>query len=98
MILPIFGNMGLRLEGLLMAKNTSIALGDHFEHFVGQQVAGGQYGSVSEVVRAGLRLLEEREMRLAALRQALEEGEQSGEGVPFDVEAFLTERAAEQTE
>ena len=70
-----------------MAKNTSIALGDHFEHFVGQQVAGGQYGSVSEVVRAGLRL-----------RQALEEGEQSGEGVPFDVEAFLAERAAEQTE
>jgi antitoxin ParD1/3/4 len=47
-----------------MAKNTSISLGDHFSDFVDRQLAGGRYGSASEVVRAALRLLEEHEIRL----------------------------------
>ena len=61
-----------------MPKNTSITLGPHFEKFVGQQVETGHYGSVSETIRAGLRLLEEKEARLNFLRKALEEGENSG--------------------
>ena len=77
-----------------MAKTTSIALGEHFEKFVGTRVSQGRYGSASEVVRAGLRLLEEREMRLEALRAALIEGEESGEPEAFDSDAFLAEMRA----
>ena len=72
-----------------MAKNTSVSLGDHFNSFVDRQLAEGRYGSASEVVRAGLRLLEEHEVKLEALRAALIEGEQSGPPQPFDREAFF---------
>lgn len=61
-----------------MAKNTSISLGDHFDSFIASQLQSGRYGSASEVVRAGLRLLEDNEHKLNALRQMLKEGEQSG--------------------
>ncbi len=61
-----------------MHKNTSVTLGAHYEKFIAQQVAQGQFGTTSEAIRAGLRLLEEREMKLAALRRALVEGEESG--------------------
>ena len=61
-----------------MQKNTSITLGAHFESFIAQQVKTGRFSSASETVRAGLRLLEEHELKLAALRRALQEGEESG--------------------
>jgi antitoxin ParD1/3/4 len=70
-------------------KNTSFSLGDHFGAFVEAKIAEGRYASASEVVRAGLRLLEDQETKLAALRAALIEGETSGAPEPFDFDAFL---------
>lgn len=61
-----------------MSRNTSITLGDHFDEFIARQLQSGRYGSASEVVRAGLRMLEKSETRLERLRRLLEEGEQSG--------------------
>lgn len=61
-----------------MSKNTSFSVGEHFSGFIETQVGEGRYSSASDVVRAGLRLLEEQETRLAALRAALVEGEQGG--------------------
>ena len=72
-----------------MAQNTSISLGDHFSAFIAQQISQGRYGSASEVVRAGLRQLEEHETQLATLRAALADGENSGASTSFDVDAFL---------
>ena len=72
-----------------MTRNTSISLGDHFGAFIAQQISQGRYGSAREVVRAGLRQLEEHETQLATLRAALEDGESSGAGTGFDVDAFL---------
>lgn len=77
-----------------MARNTSVSLGDHFSSFVDRQVELGKYASVSEVIRAGLRLLEEHDLEVEALRAALIDGEASGPAEPFDVEAFLAARRA----
>ncbi len=79
-----------------MGKNTSIALSDHLEDFVRDQVEGGRYASASDVVRAGLRLLEEREAGLAVLREALVHGEESGPSRPFDFDAFIEGKMAGQ--
>ena len=62
-----------------MAKNTSISLDDHFQGFIEQQCASGRYGSASEVIRAGLRLLEERKRIIGGLRGALIDGERSSD-------------------
>lgn len=61
-----------------MAKNTSVTLGEHFDQFINQQLNSGRYGSASEVVRAGLRALEDQETKIMNLRKMLVEGENSG--------------------
>jgi antitoxin ParD1/3/4 len=72
-----------------MSKNTSISLGDHFEDFILSKIGEGRYHSVSEVIRAGLRLLEQEEKKLDALKAALELGENSGIAEDFNARDHL---------
>jgi len=74
-----------------MSKTTTVPVGDHFADFIERQVQAGRYRSPGDVVSAGLRLLEEQELKIERLRAALIEGEQSGEPVPFDLNEFLDE-------
>lgn len=76
--------------------NTSLTLGPHWEAFIKKQIASGRYGSASELVRESLRLLEEREARLEALRAALIEGEESPLDGPFDMEDIKREAHAQR--
>lgn len=75
-------------------KTTTVALGSHFDEFVQACVLGGRYTNASEVIRAGLRRLEEDEQKIAALRAAIEEGEESGYVDDFDFESHLEELTA----
>jgi antitoxin ParD1/3/4 len=70
-------------------KNTSISLGNYFDQFVQAQVAAGRYKNVSEVIRAGLRLLENEESKVIALRNAIQQGIDSGIAHDFDPEKHL---------
>ena len=78
-----------------MAKNTSVSLGDHFAQFIAGQIDCGRYGSASEVVRAGLRLLETSESKLEVLRNALAAGERSGRA-DYSYAALVAELDSEQ--
>ena len=75
-----------------MLRNTSVSLGDHFIGFINERVESGRYNSASDVVRAGLRLLEEHEAKVETLREALIEGEQSGPTAPLDFDAFIARK------
>lgn len=77
-----------------MARNTSVSLGDHFTSFIDAKVREGRYASASDVIRAGLRLLEAEEEKLAALRVAIQEGIDSGPPEPWDLDDFLAEMHA----
>ena len=72
-----------------MGKNTSITLGNHFESFIENSIHQGRYSNASEVVRAGLRLLEEEEEKLANLKKAVQEGMDSGIAKSFDPKKHL---------
>lgn len=71
-----------------MPRNTSVTIGKHFETFIAERIDEGRFGSASEVVRAGLRLLEEQEARVEQLRAALIEGEESG-FVEYSLQEFM---------
>lgn len=74
-----------------MSKNTSISLGNYFDDFVSEQVSAGRYKNVSEVIRAGLRLLETEESKVIALKKSIQEGIDSGIAHDFDPEMHLSE-------
>lgn len=78
-----------------MTRNTSVTLGEHFERFIEEQIAQGRFETADEVVRAGLRLLEDEEAGLRALRDALLEGERSGPPASLDWDDFLSHKRAE---
>ena len=83
-----------------MARHTSVTLGDHFEQFVNAKIARGTFGSASEVVRAGLRLLErqekEDEAKLEALRAAIEKGIASGRAKDSSMKSVLVKARAQR--
>ena len=72
-----------------MGKNTSISLGNHFENFIESSVNNGRFNNASEVVRAGLRLLEDEENKIIALKKAIQEGIDSGIAEDFESKKFL---------
>lgn len=71
-----------------MAKNTSVVLGERYDTFIARLIQDGRYASASEVLREGLRLVEERELKFDALTLAVEKGELDAE---FDTEQFIAE-------
>lgn len=81
-----------------MSKNTSISLGNYFDQFVNSQIATGRYKNVSEVIRAGLRLLENEENKVIALRNAIQEGIDSGIAHDFNPEKHLQTLKAKHKE
>lgn len=79
-----------------MNKHTTLALDEHAADFIEQQIEDGNYSSASEVVSAGLKLLEERQEKIERLRAAIIEGEESGPSTPFDFDAFLVRKHRER--
>jgi antitoxin ParD1/3/4 len=80
----------LVFTGGAMSKNTSITLGEHFDGFIASQINNGRFATASEVVRAGLRMLEDNEQKIATLRLLLEEGEASGTA-EYSYESLMNE-------
>lgn len=80
-----------------MSKNTSISLGNYFEQFVSSQVSAGRYKNVSEVIRAGLRLLEDEESKTIALKNAIQEGLNSPRVENFDFDDHLAKLKSEKS-
>ena len=81
--------LGIVIQIKIMARNTSILLGEHFEAFISKEVSSGRYSSASEVVRTALRLLEEMESKKNQLNTALAAGENSGFAKSFDPKLHL---------
>lgn len=79
-----------------MSRNTSISIGEYFDSFIQNKISEGRFKNASEVVRAGLRLLEEEENRIIALRAAIREGIESGIAEDFNPETHLKDLKAKK--
>jgi antitoxin ParD1/3/4 len=86
-VIPIFGIFVI--PSTHMNKNTSVSLGHYFDQFVQSSIKEGRFKNVSEVIRAGLRLLEEEESKVIALKNAIQEGVDSGLAQDFDAKKHL---------
>ena len=75
----------------MMSKNTSVTLGIHFQKIIERSIKSGRYSSASEVIRAGLRMVDEKEQKISLLREAIEAGENSGYVKNFDPIEHLAE-------
>ena len=93
--IPIFGLFDK--ISIQMNKNTSISLGNYFDQFVQSGISEGRFKNVSEVIRAGLRLLEEEESKVIALKAAIQEGIDSGIAHDFDPKKHLESLKAKKT-
>jgi antitoxin ParD1/3/4 len=76
-----------------MGKNTSVILGEYYEDLIKKEMRIGTYASASEMIREGLRLLDERKQKIQAINNALDAGEKSGEPLSYDHNAFLKKMA-----
>ena len=85
--IPKIGIFAINL--FIMNKNTSISLGNYFDQFVQSTISEGRFKNVSEVIRAGLRLLEEEESKIIALKKSIQEGIDSGIAYGFDPKIHL---------
>ena len=74
-----------------MSKNTSVSLGSYFDEFVQQSISEGRFKNASEVIRAGLRLLEDEERKSLALKAAIQKGLESPVVEDFDFGQHLEE-------
>lgn len=79
-----------------MNRNTSISLGSYFDSFIQSRISAGRYKNASEVVRAGLRLLEEEENRIIVLKEAIKEGIESGIAFDFNPQTHLQNLKAQK--
>ena len=79
-----------------MNRNTSISIGNYFDNFIKSKISSGRYKNASEVVRAGLRLLEEEEDKIIALREAIQEGIDSGIANDFNPKSHLVKLKAKK--
>lgn len=79
-----------------MGRNTSVSLGNYFEKFVDESVSEGRFKNASEVIRAGLRLLEEEESKIVTLKKAINEGIESGLAKDFDPQKHLAALKAQK--
>jgi antitoxin ParD1/3/4 len=79
----------LQKKNKIMGRNTSVSLGNYFESFVDNRVTEGRFKNASEVIRAGLRLLEEEENKIVALKNSINEGIESGIAKNFNPKLHL---------
>jgi antitoxin ParD1/3/4 len=84
--LPKIGNFE---KTITMQRNTSVSLGNYFEKFVEKRIDEGRYKNASEIIRAGLRLLEEEENKIKVLKLSIREGIDSGIAKNFDAKKHL---------